>query len=192
MAQHDDGRIREYDEDGRLVAAGLRWWEGKEWLEQLTPILAVPPTLLAGIAFIGMSHNSTSYAAFYTFCGAAACVVASFIPLVLWGKTTRSLVFHIDGRIEVPEGLPFLSRDMRQLLDQSQFLSIEAESATVRIWFRGGQSATLFGRNIPIQLARLVTIQLNSAFQEIKDARMALNEQRAPAARPVATQPVIN
>ena len=183
------GVIRDYDENGRLIAAGLCWWEIKPWLEELTIWAGVFWMMPTSIALIGMSRSSTFEPAFYAFLVLAGCLVASFVPLIVWGKTYRTLLFHIDGRIEVQNGLPF-AKKLRFLLDQSELLSVETDATTVRIWFRDGQSLTLLERKHPIQFTRLVTIQLNNAFQEIKDARLALNK-RGAASEPAATQRII-
>lgn len=188
MAKYDDGRIREYDKDGKLIAAGFVWNEDSHWVERFTKWALPVPFIAMMLAPIGMSTGNkiAGPMLMYSFIG----TVIALIPCMFFGRQNRSVVFHIDGRIGVPYGIPYIE-DARWLPGQADLASIEAWRGHVALFFRSGHICTPNRKPDRFEFTHLATAQLNIALQEIKDARLALNEKRAPAPKPDVVQRVI-
>lgn len=171
--------IRCHDESGRLVAAGVDWTEyrvGFIWLVAVpAALLLLPLTPL----FVGML--ATGFAT-----GLTALFIANVVSVgaLIWvanrsGVRTRSAVFHADGTISVPQGLPVQPRIKALSFPHTEVTSIEQMQAGqiakdvpvsfIDVFGREGDHVTL-GHNLRPQVCHRAVVQLTKALAEIREA----------------------
>lgn len=171
-------RIRSVDAEGRVVSAGLTWWELREAAGQWSDLIKLVAALPFAIILIGMSRGSDIGAqAHNAFMAFTMVVIGAFLVLGLFAWKDYGIIFHSDGRIEAPFGWLMKAR-LRRFGDLSQLHSVESNNGSVVLWSRDGYSLTLTGRRHSDQYAKSLAILINVALEEIKDARRAESYRR--------------
>jgi len=178
--------IRMHDLDGQLIAAGITWIEYSEFKMLLVCIPAMAlamPLLILGPWMLG-----TLFALKWTtlFAGnffLLVLVIWIGLPLV---HRERSLIFHADGKIAVPDGLPVQKWIKEMSFPHTEVTSLECVQAGqlfegtsasfINIFGREGDQVTV-GHKVHPQVCHKAVVQLTKALAEIRQA-IARPEQR--------------
>lgn len=183
MSKLDEAKIREYDAEGRLIAAGFLWYEMREWPKTVFHVVGTLPFVLLLAACVTAGPDITPRLPVMGVL--AAILVASFLPLVFFGFRQRAVIFHADGRTGTPYGIPY-ARGAKELFPHSEMLSIEASGPNVILYSTEGLSFSV-GQRLDGWVARLIAVQLNKALTELREsqanARRARSEPRPQSSR---------
>lgn len=194
-------RIDRKDADGRLDATGVEWTEHCMWCDVVVGAL-VGLSFVAGM-FAAFAAALISFKAGLLSLIPAGAAVVLFSP-ILWrhelrfdGKT-RQLLFHRDGRMEVPFGLPFYPRIRLLTAAHTEVASLEirqtvnndmaretAYSSGVAMMLRSGDIVYV-AKHLHPDDAQKVAVQLTLALAAMRD------DLAAVAARPDLPGPLPN
>lgn len=171
--------IRLKDERGHVTATGVQWAEYRLWAIWL---LAVPGAILVLpvlLLFLGMVASSFALVPTGMFFGDIALLIALFWFGNQVCLEARSAVFHDDGTIEMPEGLPTQSWIKELSFPHTDVSTIEerksgrigenVEMSRIDIFSHEGHWVTL-GHNIDPQMCHAAVVQLTKALSEIREA----------------------
>lgn len=174
-------RIVRRDKSGRVIAIGVEWTEFNIWAAALDALVDGVCAIvgfvmaLAGVLAIISSALWLVVAAI----GIALCVLPVVRrPFDLWRKP-RSVIFHRDGRVELPEGFPYHSSIREMSQPHREIVSIEARAAyrqalddpiykhDVAVFRRDGDIVHVAWR-LRADEAHKVAVQLTHALAEIR------------------------
>lgn len=126
---------------------------------------------------------------------AAVCAVVAFGCVVIfrrWGARPRAMLFHADGRVTVPHGVPFYPRCTKLNAPHVSFATIE-----MRRWADGEHGVSVYtrdgdtiagARGLDEWQARKIVVQLTCALHALRDDTAASLRGRVHPAH--ATAPV--
>lgn len=165
--------------DGALVASGVRWTETRPIVVKLlaVPMFAAIMTMfLTGLVMLAKGFPREP--SLYFVCGLVTLIGSIWLVLQCGGRK-RSLVFHRDGRIETPEGLPTDGRFRAFGFSHERISSFEKRFARkldhnnqqffVELLSHDGDWVTI-GDTMTEQQSHMVTVQLTKALREIREA----------------------
>ena len=179
----DRGEIRIQDHEGRLQTAGYVWGE-KTSGPLFYAILAVVFGLLGFGAMMNISGRVNFGATLFFL---AATGIFFGLAVLFFKKSAdskgnpRGVLFHADGRIELPYGLP-RQPDIRILAARwPEVASISAERDDVAIYLRDGDKVWLTQPR-RYETEHKISVQLQHALAAIRDAVAdASMPRRAPS-----------
>ena len=171
--------IRLKDERGRVTAAGVQWAEYRLWAIWLLAIpgaILVLPLLMLFLAMVASRFALIPTAVFFG-------DIALLLVLFWFGNRVclkaRSAVFHDDGTIEMPEGLPTQSWIKELSFPHTDVSTIEerksgrigesVQMSRIDIYSHEGHWVTL-GHNLDPQMCHAAVVQLTKALAEIREA----------------------
>ncbi len=167
--------IIERDEDEKTVARGAKWFEfkadraGKAILFLLgAPVFAY--TFLHEIVTLGVRVQSYHVVALLIAFGA---ILISGWVIQREVRKRRSMIFHVDGTIETPDGLVG-NDDVRVMLyGQTDIASIETYKVTgddwaVLVFMRDGETYTLTRYQYEFD-ARKIAVTLTNALRTVRE-----------------------
>jgi hypothetical protein len=168
--------IRERDEDGRLLAAGLQWTEMRKGA--FGTIITIANLSLMG-SMAGCVHQQMfrdSNGGLVALWLLGVCVVCVVAARLAPGRM-RALVFHEDGRTSAPYGFAHYSSKYREVYgSNAEFVSIEARShgpqssdADVLAYSRTG-GVTYVAGHLHRDNAHMVAVQLTLALAELRES----------------------
>lgn len=161
---YDVLKIRRHDEAGNLTAAGAEWREQNprfQWylLGLLLCVLALIPTPVFPVEIPVIAVLGAAFFAFRAF---------------RHRYIDRAIIFEMNGRMACPAGIPHYPKLSAVHGHHGHVTSIEAEqNGCVSAFSRGGGSVLLalpLGRDH----AREISVRLNDALREIRDAGAAV------------------
>jgi len=171
--------IRRYDDARRLEAAGVRWTEVRNGLVW---VYAVPAfILLMTMASSGLFMVAKGFPLKTTLIFAGSVVGLGLVRYLLnnFGERRRSLIFHHDGRIETPEGVPSNRRFREFAFGHDRVSTFEIRLAKkfdatysqffVDLFGRDGEWVTVADA-LSEQHSHLLTVQLTKALAEMREA----------------------
>jgi len=173
--------IRHFDASGRLVAAGTAWSELRKvpvWLTAIAFLIVWFPTGFAFIAALASGFALKPVLAFMA--GVVALFGVCRVGLRFCGRQ-RSVVFHEDGWIETPEGLPWIGgRKFHELSFAHDTVSTIEQRFAERF---GGKIPMYFievrthegdwvtvGHLVDEQISHKAVVQLTKALADIREA----------------------
>lgn len=183
--------FREKDGDGVLQAAGVRWTEQA----------SLRGSLMARVSLIFACVVVGGYMLFIVGLlgprGTPVLVVQGallfFLLKVAFGPfPERALIFHRDGQIETPHGLPREKRVTRLRFRQPEIVSIEvigAISGMAQDWTSGVALITGDGHTVPVgtklhaEEAREIAVALSMALRDMR-ASVRMPQMPTRAAQP--------
>ena len=171
--------IRVKDEEGRLIAAGVNWLEYRLWAIWLLAAVGVFFALPLLMLLVAMVASGFALAPTALFFGDIALLIALFWFGNRVCLRARSSVFHDDGTIEIPEGLPTQSWIKELSFPYTDVSTIEerksgrigenVQMSRIDIYSHEGDWVTL-GHNIDPQICHAAVVQLTKALAEIREA----------------------
>lgn len=120
--------VREYDSDGNLGATGARWSEDRILIFLVTtPLMAFLQLLILIVVALGLYFSKGDYSVLIMMVTVMS-AVTWWIWCLLEHFATRDamFIFHADGTMEVPTGLPYRKRPKFVEGDHANIVSIEA------------------------------------------------------------------
>jgi hypothetical protein len=183
--------FRDKDENGVLQASGVRWTETASMVGGFNRVIIIGCDVVLVVLF-----------AFSLMLGPAGIIVIGVIGVVLFAGLRaafgplpqRAVIFHRDGVVETPHGLPREKRVSRLRFRQAEINSIEiigAISGLAQDWTKSVALITEDGHTIPVgtklhsEEAREVAVALSMA---LRDMRAAVRVPQVPTQ--AATRPV--
>jgi hypothetical protein len=184
--------VREYDEQGRLVSAGVVWNEydmiAHRWclsVAALGLLFAVPALLflLASLMFPKQSGYELLASAIVLGFGIVSAVAFAIFLDRKWKK--RALIFRRDGLMHTPYGY-LVGKTSESVAGHHDIIrSIERGPAdffdAIVIYSHEGTQVSVGYRVCPT-ISLIVTVQLNKALQEIRKASAAPAQNATPRA----------
>ncbi|HEV7276529.1 MAG TPA: hypothetical protein VGN80_09605 [Devosiaceae bacterium] len=185
MTRFQCEKIREHDDKGRLVKSGAEWREKRWWLALFG----------VGVFCLGVAGLLLAWMFDHLYPGHPAAFNTALLssPLLLlgimwagpssWRK--RALIFHADGRMEMPYGLPY--HPFRRAIEghHKVLISIEQErhadhTSSVTGISTGGDSVGI-AKDVTKYQALKVAVQLTRALNELRQDLASGAELSAPA-----------
>jgi hypothetical protein len=168
--------FREKDENGVLQASGVRWTEMASMVGGYKRVILVGASVVLAIDFV-----------FSLLLGVAGTPVIAIVGYLLFlalraafgPLPKRAVIFHRNGLIEVPHGLPREKRAARLRFDQAQINSVEvigAISGMAQDWTKSVALITEDGHTVPVgqklhaEEAREVAVALTIALRDMRAA----------------------
>lgn len=182
--------IRYADDDGRLHSVGVQWTEPDrgvvEFVESCAAFLAIAWAVAIVLIFVAAQLTSDEIMLIVGVLGLATAIVAS----IAWAFASqyRSLLFHADGRLEYPDGLPRRFRkfwtdatidavvgiQIHQVQDRQK---PQAEPTfEVHLYMRNGDVLLLSQGHSQWEAHKIVTM-LTAAYRDMMDARASLSRR---------------
>ncbi|MGD9725709.1 MAG: hypothetical protein AB7E70_09575 [Hyphomicrobiaceae bacterium] len=170
--------IRRYDGAGRLEAAGVRWTEvrnGVLWLIALPAFILLMTMILSGLFMVAKGFPLKTM---LVFAGSVAGLALAVTLVNRFGGRRRSLIFHRDGRIETPEGIPTNSRFREFAFGHDRISTFENRFARALDRNHSQYFIDLFGRDgdwvtvadaLSEQHSHMLTVQLTKALAEMRE-----------------------
>lgn len=190
--------VRERGADGRLSRAGFEWNESRPNLEFNSIVVAMFGG--AGL-YLSMALSSLPRADLSGFAtGSAIVAAAGFGMAFLIPRRPRAIIFHADGGIGAPYGLPWYPFHLKVHANHSSVMSIEQrdvpnELCRVRLITTGGD-VVYVSRNLSDAESLKVAVQLTAALTELRQEQASGGQPVGPAnppLRPLAQlQPVVD
>lgn len=185
MSQCEVTKIREFDADGNLQKAGLHWVETRNGFVQIGTMTMVA----CAFAFI-LTVGATSDTYGQRSGGAAVMFLITLglfvIGALLFRHQSRkgATVFHRDGTIETPFGLPGYRERTKVGGSHVNIMSIESkafsQTSMVLVYSVGGDTVCL-AEGLTVVDAHKVAVQLVIALTEIRQSLADGTERNGPA-----------
>lgn len=163
--------IREHDSNGMLVGAGFAWWEEK-------PSTFAPLVLLILLAALVMFLDIFVFVFGAWLMGTVILAVCALVMgLSFWAMPRvanfrRALIFHADGRITTPNGLPGRSKWRMLAYKPADVASIEEQpERSVVLITRAGVTIKIAHKfRADEGEGRYIAVQLTTALTELRAA----------------------
>jgi hypothetical protein len=178
-----DKRIRERDDQGRLIASGFEWDETRPpviFLRNAAALVGFVGAVAAVAMLFGVRHPDSVYGIFL----AVICLPAAYL-LHEYRFSRHGIIFHESGAIEAPYGMPaphFLRKLVPAFVADVHSLDAvycpEYSTQTSRLhvvvlYTTHGDTIPLTSRDYTHELARKVVAELTNALEELRAPRFA-------------------
>ncbi|MFT4117876.1 hypothetical protein [Bradyrhizobium sp.] len=184
MRKFETEIIREYDAEGRLSAAGLRWVEARYgvlavggaifWLAvYVAAVLAITAICMGGA--VGLVKPTAS---------AGLTALAAVMMLRRWGLRERAAIFHFD-HIAVPFGQPRARKSRRLEVAIGEAANVEVWRSGYEFWllvYTRSADAYVLGRGLNEFQARKVVTLLSHARDDLRGS-LTRHQSNQPSAR---------
>lgn len=159
-------QIRTRDDQGNLIAAGFMWTEEHEAWKLFLALAGV----LALLSLPGLLDYFSGRGPLVLGAIPAALAALSLYACHRYANHTSALIFHLDGHVEAPFGMPRHRRVRRFKGNHGYTTSIETNRHNqVLLYSRGGDIAVLANLRKSND-AHKVAVQLNQALEDIREA----------------------
>lgn len=170
------------DKHGQVAATGVAWTEYNAWggaLDMLIDIVCIVGGFVMTFGGLLASVNSGGWL-LVTLIGIASCVLPAVRNRVDVWRTPRSMIFHRDGRVEMPSGFPYHPQFLEMSQPHGEIVSIEARVAPwqlpqnpfrhdVAVYRRDGDIVHV-ARLLRADEAHKVAVQLSLALNDMRSA----------------------
>lgn len=185
MSRVEPWKIRERDEQGRLVEAGFIWFERRPVVEPVVVIAALLLGIAALIAPIPLLAHGYALTAGAVAAAGFAGSTWLFRAYPRLAVRRRMLVFHLDGGMSYTYGMPVFSDPelLRSELPHADIVSIEAsylsfEHKSVSMFLSSGEALCVTGFQRSADDVRIIAVQLTLALEEIRASSGAIERLR--------------
>jgi hypothetical protein len=177
--------IRTHDKAGSLIASGVNWSEERAWAtgSVLTLLFLLAILEMLVLVVLAVARNGIVLSIF---------IAIGLVMFGLWrlamsvGRRRRELVFHADGRMTAPLGLPGYERYREIPGDHAHVSSIEMNKVhtehTVEMYWQNGHT-TIVAHHLTDWQARKIAVSLSNALRGLRESMTTMNRAAAPAAR---------
>lgn len=177
------GAIRITDSEGQLQIAGYEWHERSN-----KPfVFGVGVLLFAGLGIVALllAMKSEVFIATIVVLAIAACFFGlSWIIHRRWSRwngNVRSILFHANGHVEIPHGIPYHPKVRTFTVPWSEIASVSADQNSVVIYFRNGERNWITDRPAD-ESSHKISVQIQHALAAIGEAvANATRPKRAPS-----------
>ena len=161
--------LRCYDQEGLLASSGYQWDERMPPKYLGCGIVAAAAFALSVFLFANVSAAAGIGALVTSVIGAAGCIY--------YWRCRPTVIFHRDGRVETPFGVPRKPWARFLPVDQTKISTIEAvrqkDSACIELVTVDGETC-IVGSELRFADARLIAVQLSKALRELRDSMATL------------------
>jgi hypothetical protein len=176
MAVPEGEPVREWDRQGRLLAAGFAWKEPRLWVFVCAILLVF---VAFGLVLFGLMGASTRHYSVWSSSSFWSGLLLTVLTGVVWWKyrlRDAAVIFEREGRISTPHGFPGYRRRRQVEGHHSHIENIQAERSSngwdVLMYSHRG-NIVCFGTTWHYGHAHKIAKQLNLALTEL---RVSLSE----------------